>query len=95
MESDTGFCDGPPETSTTAIVTTTIISTITFLFLLKWALDPRRPQILKGPLTTTIPRLTKDELAQIPYQPDHFPGARDVVTPVKHSISDIIMFGNY
>ncbi|KAF7529431.1 hypothetical protein G7054_g9860 [Neopestalotiopsis clavispora] len=78
MEPATDHCTGPAERSTTAIVATTIVSTITFLLFLKWVIDPWRPQILPGPLTTTIPRLTKEELAQVPYQPDHFPGARDV-----------------
>ncbi|ETS86646.1 hypothetical protein PFICI_00474 [Pestalotiopsis fici W106-1] len=81
MEPATELCNGPTETSTITIVITTIVSTVTFLIFLKWSLEPRRPQILPGPLTTTIPRLTKEELAQVPYQPDHFPGARDVVTP--------------
>ncbi|KAH8196875.1 hypothetical protein TruAng_008957 [Truncatella angustata] len=75
------ICSGPAETSTVAIIVTTVVSTITLFAVTRWALNPRRQPILAGPLTTTIPKLSKEELAQVPYQPNHFPGARDVVTP--------------
>ncbi|KAK6079830.1 alpha beta hydrolase family [Seiridium cupressi] len=77
----TSLTDASAEVSTTAVVATTVVSTITLLTLAGWTLYPRRKSILTGPLTTVIPRLSKEELAQVPYQPDHFPGARDVVTP--------------
>jgi hypothetical protein len=68
--------------SSTALVATTVVTTLTLLSLARWALYPQRGLIIPGPLTTALPRLSKDELAKVPYQPDHFPGARDVATPV-------------
>ncbi|KAH8676281.1 hypothetical protein BX600DRAFT_394947 [Xylariales sp. PMI_506] len=64
-----------------AIVATTVITTVALLSLARWTLYPVRGSVIPGPLTTTIPKLSKEELAKVPYQPDHFPGARDVVTP--------------
>ncbi|KAK8048912.1 hypothetical protein PG994_010642 [Apiospora phragmitis] len=69
------------ESSTTAIVATTIVTTVACLSLFRYSLYPHRKQILPGPLTTSLPYLTKDEIKDLPYQPDHFPGARDVETP--------------
>ncbi|KAK8089733.1 hypothetical protein PG997_004694 [Apiospora hydei] len=67
--------------NTTAIVATTMVTTVACLSLFRHSLYPRRKQILPGPLTTSLPYLTKDEIKDLPYQPDHFPGARDVETP--------------
>ncbi|KAK6843569.1 C6 and C2H2 transcription factor RegA-like protein [Apiospora arundinis] len=69
------------ETSTAAIVATTVVTTVACLSLFQYSLYPRRKQILPGPLTTSLPYLSKDEIKDLPYQPDHFPGARDVETP--------------
>jgi hypothetical protein len=37
--------------------------------------------ITPSPLKTVLPYLSKSQLARLAYQPDHVPGARDVVTP--------------
>lgn len=34
-----------------------------------------------SPLTTVLPRLTESQRRRLAYQPDHVPGARNVVTP--------------
>ncbi|KAK7952100.1 Alpha/Beta hydrolase protein [Apiospora aurea] len=78
--------------NTTAIVATTIVTTVACLSLFRHSLYPRRKQILPGPLTTSLPYLTKDEIKDLPYQPDHFPGARDVETP--HFVHDALEIAN-
>ncbi|KAI1124694.1 Alpha/Beta hydrolase protein [Nemania abortiva] len=71
----------PSESTTTAVVATTVITTLALASLTRFALWPRKPQIIPGALTTSVPRLSKEELAKVTYRPDHFPGARDVATP--------------
>jgi hypothetical protein len=70
------------ETSTAVVVATTAVATISVLALSRYALWPSRPKIIKGPLQSVIPRLSRLELQAVDYRPDHFPGARDVETPV-------------
>jgi pimeloyl-ACP methyl ester carboxylesterase len=70
-----------PVLTTAAIITSTALATLSFLSLLRLALYPRHPQILKSPLHTVIPSLTPAEVAELDYKPDAFPGARDVATP--------------
>ena len=41
---------------------------------------PKRPWT-PSPLTTSLPGLSQDEIAQLPYPPDVLPGARNVETP--------------
>ncbi|KAI1844281.1 hypothetical protein JX266_009572 [Neoarthrinium moseri] len=81
MDSMSDLCRKPSDSQSTAVIATTIATTITLWWLARWTLYPQRKPIIAGPLTTTIPKLSREELAQVPYQPDHFPGARDVVTP--------------
>ncbi|KAI0970233.1 Alpha/Beta hydrolase protein [Xylaria arbuscula] len=71
----------PSESTTTAVVATTVITTLALASLTRFALWPHKPQIIPGALTTSVPKLSKDELAKTPYRTDHFPGTRDVVTP--------------
>ncbi|KAI1307762.1 Alpha/Beta hydrolase protein [Xylaria venustula] len=71
----------PSESTTTAVVATTVITTLALASLTRFALWPHKPQIIPGALTTSVPKLSKDELAKTAYRTDHFPGARDVVTP--------------
>ncbi|KAI1428184.1 Alpha/Beta hydrolase protein [Xylaria sp. FL1777] len=71
----------PSESTTASVVTTTVVATLALATLTRFALWPRKPQIIQGALTTSIPRLSKEELVKTPYRTDHFPGARDVVTP--------------
>lgn len=73
----------PSESTTTAVVATTVVTTLALASLTHFALWPRKPQIIPGALTTSVPRLSKEELSKSAYRTDHFPGARDVVTPVR------------
>jgi len=41
----------------------------------------KKDNIVPSPLDTTIPGLSKEEIDELPYPPDLFPGARDVDTP--------------
>ncbi|KAI1487446.1 Alpha/Beta hydrolase protein [Biscogniauxia mediterranea] len=78
------FAAAPPGEATdksNAIIATTVVTTVALLSLARFSLWPRKPEIIRGPLTTSVPRLSEAERAAIPYQPDHFPGARDVETP--------------
>ncbi len=68
--------------STTAIATTAAVITASIFILSREVLWPRWAKVLRSPLKTTLPRLTQDETNQLVYQPDQFPGARDVETPV-------------
>lgn len=70
-----------PCPNTAAIIASTALATIATLSLLRLALYPRHPKILKSPLRTVIPSLTPAELDALDYKPDAFPGARDVETP--------------
>lgn len=65
----------------TALVTTTAIATASLLVLARATLWPRRQRVLRSPLRTVIPRASSEELRRLVYQPDEFPGARDVDTP--------------
>jgi pimeloyl-ACP methyl ester carboxylesterase len=73
--------------NTAAVIATTAAATVALSSLLRIALYPRHPQILRGPLKTVIPTLSDAELAALDYTPDAFPGARDVETPVCFPIS--------
>ncbi|KAL7927749.1 hypothetical protein ACQKWADRAFT_317930 [Trichoderma austrokoningii] len=64
-----------PQTAIAVTITTTL------LLLARSALRPRWGKALPSPLKTTIPRLPRDEVERLAYQPDAFPGARDVDTP--------------
>ncbi|KAM0250559.1 hypothetical protein ACHAQJ_008569 [Trichoderma viride] len=68
-----------PQTAIT--ITATAVATTTLLLLARSALWPRWGKTLPNPLKTTIPGLPKDEIEGLVYQPDAFPGARDVDTP--------------
>jgi hypothetical protein len=71
-----------PQTAVAVTVTATAVATATLLLLAKSVLRPRWGKALPNPLKTTIPRLPRDEVEGLVYQPDAFPGARDVDTPV-------------
>ncbi|KAI4863710.1 alpha/beta-hydrolase [Hypoxylon rubiginosum] len=73
--------EAPGESGSKAVIATTIVTTITLISLARFALWPRKRAVIPGPLTTSIPKLSKDEVDSIPYKDDFFPGARDVVTP--------------
>ncbi|KAI0523746.1 Alpha/Beta hydrolase protein [Xylaria bambusicola] len=81
MDAVTKCFSSPNESTTTAVVVTTVVTTLAIASLTRFALWPRKPEIIKGALTTSVPRLSKDELAKAAYRIDHFPGARDVATP--------------
>lgn len=39
------------------------------------------PPVIPSPLRTLLPKLSKEEIEQLPYPPQAVPGARDVETP--------------
>ncbi|KAI0890014.1 alpha/beta-hydrolase [Annulohypoxylon maeteangense] len=69
------------EVRSTAVIATTVAVTVALTSLARFALWPEKKAIIPGPLSTGFHKLSKDELARVPYSPDTFPGARDVVTP--------------
>lgn len=82
---DSSFLRWPspgPQTAVAVTITATAVATATLLLLARSALRPRWGKALPSPLKTTIPRLPSDEVERLVYQPDAFPGARDVDTPV-------------
>ncbi|KAI0465772.1 Alpha/Beta hydrolase protein [Xylaria cf. heliscus] len=81
METVAKCFSSPGESTTTAVVVTTVVTTLALASLTRFVLWPPKPQIIPGALTTSVPRLSKEELAKTAYRTDHFPGARDVVTP--------------
>ncbi|KAI8966029.1 alpha/beta-hydrolase [Daldinia sp. FL1419] len=86
MEAIASMCLGPPTESgfgsgSTAIIATTVATTVALISLARFTLWPEKPAVIPGPLTTSLPRLSQAARSEIPYQPDAFPGARDVVTP--------------
>ncbi len=69
-------------TSTAVIVATTVLAAIPLVYFIRALLNPLRPSVLLSPLKTLLPRMPAEERAAMPYGPDHFPGSRDVQTPV-------------
>ncbi|KAL7798116.1 putative alpha/beta hydrolase family protein [Trichoderma ceciliae] len=70
-----------PLPQTAIVVTTTAVATATLLLLARWALCPRWGKALPNPLKTAIAGRLTEEIEGLVYQPDAFPGARDVETP--------------
>lgn len=68
--------------STVVVVATTAMATAAILPLLKHFLWRTHPKIIPSPLKTVLPRLSPQEIDQLEYKTDAFPGARDVATPV-------------
>ncbi|KAI0135465.1 alpha/beta-hydrolase [Daldinia grandis] len=88
MEAIASMCLGPPTesgagagTGSTAVIATTVVTTVALISLARITLWPEKRAVIPGPLTTSLPRLSQAARSEIPYQPDAFPGARDVVTP--------------
>ncbi|KAI1105268.1 alpha/beta-hydrolase [Jackrogersella minutella] len=81
MEAISKCLEAPLEPQSTAIIATTVAATLALASLTRYALWPRKRAVIPGPLTTSFPKLSKAEIAKFPYDPDTFPGARDVVTP--------------
>ncbi|KAI1804057.1 alpha/beta-hydrolase [Daldinia bambusicola] len=88
MEAAASICLGPPTGSgagvgvgSTAVIATTVVTTVALFSLARHTLWPEKRAVIPGPLTTSLPKLSEAARAEIPYQPDAFPGARDVVTP--------------
>nr|CDP22610.1 Putative hydrolase [Podospora anserina S mat+] len=71
----------PDRNNTPLIVALTASITTITLVILDKILYPPLPKLLRSPLKTVLPTLTKDELKNLEYKPDTFPGARDVETP--------------
>lgn len=67
--------------SAAGFVTTTAIAITALLFLTKTSVWPSRAKVLPSPLKTVLPYSSQEELKHLVYQPDQFPGARDIQTP--------------
>jgi len=65
---------------TSAVVVTTAVVTVSLLYCARSLLSPARKPVLANPLRN-VEALAEGEGAP-EYRPDHFPGARDVSTPV-------------
>lgn len=76
----------PIEPRTMAVVATTVVATISLLSLARLGLYVKWSSSIPSPLKTKIPELTSEEIKRLHYRPDHFPGARDVETPVSTSL---------
>ncbi|KAI1661364.1 alpha/beta-hydrolase [Daldinia decipiens] len=86
MEAIASMCLGPPTESgagsgSTAVIATSVVTTVALISLARFTLWPEKRAVIPGPLTTSLPKLSQAARSEIPYQPDAFPGARDVVTP--------------
>lgn len=79
-----GMCamNSPGGGTPVATVAATAIAATAVLALLRWALYPHRVKAITSPLRSILPQLSSDQIAQLEYPPDIFPGARDVTTPV-------------
>ncbi len=76
----------PRGSEAAVVMATTAVATVALLAFLRWSLYPVLPSVIPGPLQTVIPKLSPDEVASLEYPPDAYPGARDVVTPVRRSL---------
>ena len=73
------------DTSTALVATTTVISTVVFLVVARALLYPVQPKTIRNPLKLGVyDKLNADKVKNLVYQPDQFPGARDVETPVSN-----------
>lgn len=77
-----GLFKWPAVPDAALVVTTTAVATAAVFVFAKATLWPRLPKVLDNPLKNVIPRTPPEKLAKLVYQPDQFPGARDVDTPV-------------
>ncbi|KAF5260567.1 hypothetical protein FOXYS1_8775, partial [Fusarium oxysporum] len=62
-----------------ALIALTAFTTFCFLLIAYYTLYPTDPQIIPSPLHISR-SLPEEEIKNLPYQPDFFPGARDVET---------------
>ncbi len=81
MEALRQLFPAPPDRSTIITISATIFTTLAVLSATR-AISRGRLRIIKSPATTLLPTLSKQEIAELPYPPDAYPGARDVDTPV-------------
>lgn len=71
----------PIEMDDISLIAVTAFTTFCFILVAYYSLHPIDPQIISSPLHF-IASLPEDEIQKQPYQPDCFPGARDVETEV-------------
>lgn len=72
----------PTDDAHAVVVASTVVVTTLVYSLLRAALWPPTPSVIRGPLHTVLPTLSERELEVLEYKTDAFPGARDVDTPV-------------
>lgn len=69
-------------TSNVLVISTTALATAGLIAFARVTLWPSKVKVLDNPLKNVIPHMSKEKLKELVYQPDAFPGARDVDTPV-------------
>lgn len=57
------------------------ISVYLFIKSFQYLSDNHDPPIIESPLRSLIPKLSREQVEQLPYPPDAIPGRRDVHTP--------------
>ncbi|KAF4632706.1 hypothetical protein G7Y89_g5414 [Cudoniella acicularis] len=72
---------GGPSRDTYLIIGSSVATTLAVVTLTRLALSSPPKTIIRGPTDTLLPKLSKEEQAELPYPPDVFPGSRDVVSP--------------
>lgn len=68
--------------SSVTIATVAALITATVFIISREVLWPRWAAVLPNPLKTSLKRMNKEDIKDLVYKPDQFPGARDVETPV-------------
>jgi pimeloyl-ACP methyl ester carboxylesterase len=70
-----------PTQSKYFVIGSSVATTLAVLTLTRLALYSVPPKVIRSPRRSLLPRLSKKEQEELPYPPDVFPGARDVVSP--------------
>jgi hypothetical protein len=65
-----------------ALVSTTVITTLSVFFFLRYVLYPKWRKVIPSPMRASFPKVSPESLAKQVYHPEVLPGARDVKTPV-------------
>lgn len=71
------------------MIGSSVATTLAVLTIARVALYSVPPKTIPSPLKTLLPKLSKNEQAELPYPPDVFPGARDINSPASTSTSRV------
>ncbi|KAF8866520.1 alpha/beta-hydrolase [Acephala macrosclerotiorum] len=81
MSTTLGRLLGEPTHNVGLIFATSVVTTLAIVGLAKIAFQCTPQKVIRSPRDTHLPTLSKAQQDDLPYSPDHFPGARDVVSP--------------